>query len=178
GVYVQSVPTDGAAYKAGIKEGDVITKINGNAVTSGMEMSVGIAGYRPGEKVPVTYVRNGKESTIEVILKPTASKIEISNAKVIGDRLGVELENLDTKKAAEYDVEGGVVVKKIKSGGPFSNTRMEPGFIITSVNGRDVKNVDQLGQIVIAGYDELQLEGIYPGYKGVYTYKIKLNEEE
>jgi serine protease Do len=178
GVYVQSVPSDGAAYKAGIKEGDVITKINGSAVSSGMEMSVGIAGYRPGEKVPVTYFRNGRETTVEVVLKGTASKIEVSSAKVIGDRLGVELENLDSKKATEYDIDGGVVVKKIKAGGPFSNTRMEPGFIITSVNGRDVKNIDQLGQIVIAGYEELQLEGIYPGYKGVYTYKIKLNEEE
>jgi Do/DeqQ family serine protease len=178
GVYVQSVPSDGAAVQAGIKEGDVITKINGMPVTSGMEMSAGIASYRPGEKVPVTYVRNGKENTVSVTLKGTVSKIEVSNTKVIGDRLGVDLENLDSKKATEYDLEGGVVVKKIKQGGPLSNTRMETGFIITSVNGNDIKNVDELGQILLAGYDELQLEGIYPGYKGVYTYKIKLNDEE
>jgi Do/DeqQ family serine protease len=177
GVYVQSVPTDGAAAAAGLKEGDVITKINGMEVTSGMEMSAGIASFRPGEKVPVTYVRNGKENTITVTLKGTASKIDISSAKVIGDRLGVELENLDSKKAQEYDIEGGVVVKKIKQGGPLSNTRMDPGFIITSVNGTDIKNVDELGQIVSSGYDELQLEGIYPGYSGVYTYKIKLDQE-
>ncbi len=178
GVYVQSVPSDGAASQAGLKEGDVITKVNGIAVSSGMEMSAGIASYRPGEKVPVTYVRNGKENTVSVVLKGTVSKIEVSNAKVIGDRLGVELEDLDSKKAAQYDIEGGVVVKKIKAGGPFSNTRMEPGFIITSVNGTDIKNIEELGQLLGAGYDQLQLEGIYPGYKGVYTYKIKLNEEE
>lgn len=178
GVYVQSVPSDGAASQAGLKEGDVITKINGTPVSSGMEMSAGIASYRPGEKVPVTYIRNGKENTVNVILKGTVSKIEVSNAKIIGDRLGVELENLDSKKAAQYDIEGGVVVKKIKEGGPFSNTRMEPGFIITSVNGNEIKNVDELGQFLAAGYDQLQLEGIYPGYKGIYTYKIKLNEEE
>ena len=142
-----------------------------------MEMSAGIASYRPGEKVPVTYIRNGKENTVTVTLKRTASKIEISSAKIIGDRLGVELENLDSKKAAEYDIEGGVVVKKIKQGGPLSNTRMDPGFIITSVNGTDIKNIDELGQILAGGYDQLQLEGIYPGYKGVYTYKINLDEE-
>ena len=85
---------------------------------------------------------------------------------------------LDSKKASQYDIEGGVVVKKIKEGGPFSNTRMEPGFIITSVNGNDIKNVDELGQLLAAGYEQLQLEGIYTVYKGVYTYKIKLNEEE
>jgi len=178
GVYVQSVPSDGAASQAGLKEGDVITKVNGTPVSSGMEMSAGIASYRPGEKVPVTYIRNGKENTVNVVLKGTVSKIEVSNVKVIGDRLGVELEDLDSKKASQYDIEGGVVVKKIKEGGPFSNTRMEPGFIITSVNGNEIKNVDELGQLLAAGYEQLQLEGIYPGYKGVYTYKIKLNEEE
>jgi serine protease Do len=176
GVYVQSVPSDGAAAAAGLKEGDVITKINGISVSSGMEMSAGIASFRPGEKVPVTYVRNGKENTVNVTLKANASKIDIS-AKVIGDRLGVELENLDSKKAEEYDIEGGVIVKKIKQGGPLSNTRMDPGFIITSVNGTDIKNVDELGRILSSGYDEIQLEGIYPGYSGVYTYKIKLDEE-
>src|SRR5688500_8641990 len=113
GVYVQSVPSDGAASQAGLKEGDVIIKINGTPVSSGMEMSAGIASYRPGEKVPVTYIRNGKENTVNVILKATVSKIEISNAKVIGDRLGVELENLDSKKASQYDIEGGVVVTEI-----------------------------------------------------------------
>ncbi len=177
GVYVQSVPNDGAAFKAGLKEGDVITKINGLKVSSGMEMSAGIASYRPGEKVPVTYIRNGKENTVDVILKGTISKIEISSAKVIGDRLGVELENLDSKKAAQYDINGGVVVKKIKPGGALSNTRMDPGFIITSVNGRDIKNTDDLGQLLGGAYDQVQLEGIYPGYKGIYTYKIKLNDE-
>jgi len=176
-VYVQSVPTDGAAALAGLKEGDVITKINGNNVSSGMEMSAGIASFRPGEKVPVTYVRNGKEITVNVTLKSTASKIDITSAKVIGDRLGVELENLDSKKAQEYDIEGGVVVKKIKQGGPLSNTRMDPGFIITSVNGNEIKNVDELAQVLGAGYDQLQLEGIYPGYSGIYTYKINLEDE-
>ena len=177
GVYVQTVPSDGAASQAGLKEGDVITKVNGTPVTSGMEMSAGIASYRPGEKVPVTYIRNGKENTVNVILKSTVSKIEISSAKIIGDRLGVELENLDSKKASQYEIAGGVVVKKINQGGPLSNTRMDPGFIITSVNGTDIKNTDELGQLLGAGYDQIQLEGIYPGYKGVYTYKIKLNEE-
>jgi len=117
GVYVQSVPSDGAASQAGLKEGDIITKINGAPVSSGMEMSAGIASYRPGEKVPVTYIRNGKENTVNVVLKGTVSKIEVSNAKIIGDRLGVELENLDNKKAAEYDV--GVDHSRLQAIGPI-----------------------------------------------------------
>jgi len=54
---------------------------------------------------------------------------------------------------------------------------MDPGFIITSVNGNEIKNVDELAQVLGAGYDQLQLEGIYPGYSGIYTYKINLEDE-
>lgn len=179
GVYVQTVPADGAAAAAGIKKGDVITKVNGNNVSSGIEMSGHLASLKPGEKVPVTYIRAGKESTATVILKGTASKIEdISSAEVVGDRLGLELENLDAKKAKEYEVAGGVIVKKIKEGGPFSGTRMEQGFIITTVNGQDVKNADELGKYMNNGTGRLKLEGIYPGYNGTYTYQVKLGDED
>ncbi|MET0467026.1 MAG: trypsin-like peptidase domain-containing protein [Chitinophagaceae bacterium] len=177
GVFVQSVPADGAALAAGIKKGDVIVKLNGNAVSSGIEMSGHLASLKPGEKVPVTYIRAGKEYTANVVLKGTASKIDdVSSAEIVGDRLGLELENLDAAKAKQYEIAGGVRVKKIKSGGPFSGTRMEENFIITTVNGRDVKNADDIGKYMSDGSGRLKLEGIYPGYNGTYTYQIKLDE--
>jgi S1-C subfamily serine protease len=177
GVYALAVPTDGAAYKAGLKKGDIITHINGNMVATGLQMSGQIASYKPGDKVKITYLRSGKEYTTDVVLSGELSKTDISNAEIIGDRLGVELETLDSKKADKYDIEGGVVVKAIKEGGPFSKTRMEQGFIITNVNGRDVKNIDELGNALGAGYGKVRFEGIYPGYNGVYTYEINLNDD-
>jgi serine protease Do len=54
GVYVSGVAPDGAAQAAGIKRGDVITKINGAEVTNGLEMSSVLANYKPGDKVSVT----------------------------------------------------------------------------------------------------------------------------
>jgi serine protease Do len=178
GVYVQSAPTDGAAYKAGLRAGDVITKIAGKPVSNGMELSANIAGFRPGEKVPVTYLRNGKENTVNVTLNATASKIDIADIQIIGDRLGVDLEELSKEKAAKYNLDGGVIVKKIKDGGPLSRTRMEAGFIITNINGRDIKNSEELGRNLNTRNGKLRLEGIYPGYNGVYTYEINLNDED
>lgn len=177
GVYVQAVPSDGAAAAAGLKKGDVITRINGNNVSSGMEMSGHIASFKPGEKVPVTYIRGGKEYEVNISLKGQASKVETNVAEIVGDRLGLELENLDNKKASQNSVAGGVVVKKIKEGGPFSGTRMEEGFIITTVNGRDIKNVDDLGRFMSANDGKIKLEGIYPGFNGVYTYQVKLDND-
>ena len=51
------------------KKGDVITKVNGVNVISGIQMSAQIAGYRPGDKVPVSYIRGGKEYAVNVVLK-------------------------------------------------------------------------------------------------------------
>ncbi len=179
GVYAVAIPADGAAYQAGMKKGDVITKINGMAVTSGLQMSGQIASLKPGEKVRITYVRAGKETTADVTLKGEKSKTDntTASADVVGERLGVDLETLDAKKAEEYKIEGGVVVKDIKEGGVIGRTRMEKNFIITSVNGRDIKNTDQLAQALGTGYGKVKLEGIYPNYEGVYSYQLNLTEE-
>jgi serine protease Do len=177
GVYVLGVPADGAAVKAGLKKGDVITKVNANRVTSGSEMVAHIASFKPGDKVKVSYLRAGKEYTTDIVLKAEISKDDTPVTEIIGDRLGVELENLDAARATKYDIEGGVVVKKIKSDGPFSKTRMEEGFIITTLNGKEVKNTEQLAQALGSGYGKIKLEGIYPGYNGVYTYQIDLGSD-
>ena len=77
-------------------------------------MSGQIASFRPGEKVPVTFLRDGKEKTVNITLKGEKSKIEISYTDIIGDRLGLELEELDAQNARKYEVDGGVIVKKIR----------------------------------------------------------------
>src|SRR5207248_1917263 len=83
GVYVSSVSPDGGAAAAGLKKGDIITKVNNSNVVSGIQMSVQIAGFHPGDKVPVTYVRNGKEYNTSVVLK---KKTDVVNNN-IGTRL-------------------------------------------------------------------------------------------
>jgi len=98
GVYVSGVPTDGGAYAAGIKKGDVITKVNNNPVTTGLEMSAQIASFRPNDKVQISYLRGGKETTTTVTLKSKVSQIDVASA---GEMIGAELANLDPKKADE-----------------------------------------------------------------------------
>jgi S1-C subfamily serine protease len=96
----------------------------------------------------------------------------------IEEKLGADLETLDKKKADQYDIDGGVVVKKIKDGGPFSRTRMQDGFIITSINGMDVTSLEELGRALSSlDGNSIQLEGIYPGYDGIYRYPLNLDEE-
>ncbi|MBS1921024.1 MAG: trypsin-like peptidase domain-containing protein [Bacteroidetes bacterium] len=178
GVYVSAVPSDGGAAQAGIKKGDVITKVNNVSVASGLEMSAQIVSLRPGDKVKITYVRDGKEYNTNVSLKDSPGKLELVAVNSnLSDILGGELENLSKTKADSYDISGGVVVKKIISGGALSKTRMQEGFIITSVNDRDINSIDDLKNALSGISGTVRLEGIYPGYDGTYTYPLNLGDQ-
>jgi Do/DeqQ family serine protease len=177
GVYVLAVPADGGAAAAGIKKGDIITKVNNVPVSSGLEMSAQLASFRPKDKVPVTYKRGGKEYTIAVTLKAEVSTIAAATPENIQDKIGADLATLDPKKAEQFEVDGGVTVKKISEGGKLSETKMEEGFVITSVNGRPVKSVEELSKLLDNVLGTVSLEGFYPGYRGTYKYPLNLNND-
>ena len=177
GVYVSAVPSDGGAAAAGIKKGDLITKVNNVQVSSGLEMSAQIAGFRPKDKVNVSYKRAGKEYTTSVTLKAQPSVIAEVTPDNIQDRIGADLATLDSQKALQYEVDGGVVVRKIREGGKLSETKMDEGFVITSVNGRLVNSLDELSRLLDSQIGTVKLEGFYPGYRGNYTYPLNLNND-
>ncbi len=175
GVFVSDAPVGGAANAAGIKKGDIVTKVNGIAVTSGPEMVEQITRYKPGDKITVTYVRDGKEQLANLTLKNKVGNTDAVKVETIIDKLGAELETLDKRKAATYDVAGGVVVKKLGNGA-LKTTKMQEGFVITSINGQVIKDVEDLKSALEKnkGYT-IKLEGIYPGYEGSYGYPLNLN---
>jgi putative serine protease PepD len=68
GAQVKDINPGGAGDKAGLKEGDVITAINGAVVPSSEALVAAVRGYNPGEKVTITYTRGGQKSKAEVTL--------------------------------------------------------------------------------------------------------------
>lgn len=69
GIYVQRVTDGGGAKAAGVKQGDVITAINGEKVTSMNNLNAKLIQYRPGETVKLTIIREKKEMELNVELK-------------------------------------------------------------------------------------------------------------
>ncbi len=176
GIYASEVPTDGGAYAAGIRKGDILKKINGTEITSGAEMQGLISRYKPGDKLPVTYNRNGKENTVTVTLKNKAGNFEIVKADAVLETLGADFTTLESKKAKEYGVAGGVIVKKINEGALNDQTRMKDGFIILKVNDKEIKSVEEM-KAAVGNNKTITISGFYPGYDGIYEYPISLGEE-
>ena len=175
GIYAQEVPTDGGAYAAGIRKGDVVKKIDGIEVNSGAEMQGILSRFKPGDKITITYTRGGKENVTSVTLKNKAGNFDIVKADATLDLLGAQLVTLDAKKAKEYSITGGVVVKKINEGALNDQTRMKDGFVILKINDKEVKSVEELRSIIGAN-KTITISGFYPGYDGVYEYPITLSQ--
>jgi Do/DeqQ family serine protease len=174
GVYVMDTPPDGAAAHAGIQKGDIITKLNGVAVVTGAEMVGQIATYSPGDKVTVTYKRDGKENTVSIVLRNNTGTTTVVKTSAL-DKLGATLENLNKKDATTLEVKGGVVVKSVTENGLMDKSRIQEGFIILKANGQEVKSVDEFQKILEKASGTVKLEGVFPGYEGVYTYPLRIS---
>jgi serine protease Do len=178
GVYVTGVADNGAAVAAGLKKGDFITKVNGTDVNSSAELVEQVTRYKPGDKISVNYTRDGEDKTVTVTLRNNAGNYDLvkqDNSTI--SKLGAEFATLDPKKAKEYGVPGGVIVKKINTTGAISDqTRMRDGFIIVKVNDTDVKNMDEFKD-AIGSSKSVTVSGFYPGYDGLYDYPLSLGDD-
>lgn len=171
GVVVGEVMSKSAAEEAGLKKGDKIIKLENKSVATWAELVGTVASYRPGQKLAVTYLRSGKESTTTLTLKNSSGNTEIVKTSVL-DKLGAEFETLSSAKAKEYGVEGGVSVKSLTDGLIADQTTIKKGFIIVRAGGKAVKTVDDLKLAIDNAGNSIIIEGIYPGYEGVYQYAI------
>lgn len=177
GVYVSGVSKDGGADMAGIKEGDFIIKIEGTPINSSADLVGQIAISRPGDKVNVTYMRDGKEYTVPVVLKNSTGTTDVVKTSSL-DKLGADLETVSRKDATTYGIKGGIRIRSIDDKGAFSKTRIEEGFVITKINNKEVLSVDDLRkELDKVGSGSVKVEGVYPGYEGVYPYTIKIGSE-
>jgi S1-C subfamily serine protease len=175
GIYITNLVKYGDAMEGGIKCGDIIRKINDIPVNSGSELQEQLSKFRPGDKVNVTYERNNSQKTVQVILKNNAGNYDIVKSATLLDNLGADLVTLDAKKAKEYGLNGGVIVRKINEGVINDQTRMRDGFIITKANGKTVKSVEDLSNI-IGNSNEVTITGVYPGYSEPFEYPLVLND--
>jgi serine protease Do len=177
GVYVMSVRNEGAAAEAGIKKGDIITKINGIPVVSGADLVGQITTYRPGDKISLTWQRDGKEYTKNITLRNISGTTDVVKTSVL-DKLGADFATLSKDDAAELKVKGGVVIKSIGSRGLLSKVRVQEGYVITKADNKEITSVDDLRKVLENAKGSVKIEGMYPGYEGVYPIVINLDNAQ
>jgi S1-C subfamily serine protease len=176
GIVVTDVVEGGAAKAAGIKVGDILTKINGAAVTSSPELQEQIAKYKPNDKITITLKRDNKDLTLNATLKAKLGNTDLASSSKAAEKLGGKLETIDKATAEKNDVEGGVIVKELGTG-ILGKSKVEKGFVITHVNDQPVKNTEEFYEALkkLTG-GTVKLSGVYPGFFGNYAFMLNLNE--
>jgi serine protease Do len=150
GVLLSDIQPGSPAEEAGLKDGDIVTTINGQKVTDMNELRMTIANTAPGTKVTLGIFRDGKEQQTEV----TIGELEADEAAPsthaetrIEANLGMSVQDLDASTARLLSVDPnleGVVVTSVMPGSDAQRSGLAPKDIILEVGGERVGSVDEL----------------------------------
>ena len=170
GIYVAKVTEESAAEEAGMKEGDVITAIDGKPVNKMAELQEVLAKKRPGDKVTVTYLRDKKKATKTVTLKNEKGNTQVVK-KADLDVLGGNFRAITNAQKEQLNIGYGLEVLKVNSG-RLKTAGITKGFIIQRVNDNAVKTIDDLHNAVKEASTSkdpvLYIQGVYPTGKKAY----------
>lgn len=178
GAYVSSFAEKSAAKDAGVKEGDVVVKLDNVHIKTSTALTEFIGRKRPGDKVSVTVNRNGKEVIIPVVLKGRDGKTTVVSAEERDGfaSLGIELEDVDTKQLKLLDLGNGIRVKALGNGKLARYTEIREGFIITRVNDTEVKSVNEFNELLKKKKtgDLVILSGTYEDFPREFNYAFRM----
>ncbi len=158
GAKINRVVKESPAEKAGLKEGDVITKVGSKKIDGTDDLVNAISDYKPNDKVDITYKRNGKENPATVTLGEDKSgafsynfntpdfNIDIPRSPIAPEgfnfnysrkpRIGLQIQDVEDGK--------GVTVKDVDEDSPAAKAGIKEGDVITQVNGKEIAGVDEL----------------------------------
>lgn len=169
GVYVYGVADNSSANEAGMRKGDVITSINGIKVNSVAEMLEVIGQHRPGEIVAVDYLRDGNDKSANLLLRNKDGKTGIIKKEDVNvvDLLGADFTELSPEEKRFLRVEGGLKISDLRDG-LLSAQGVRKNFIITGIEKRPVKSVEDLTKLLENKKGGVVVEGIYPNRMRAY----------
>jgi serine protease Do len=158
GVTVSSVVPGSPADQAGLKVGDTITTVDGHKVSKGTELVADIAARKPGVKVAIGFLRNGKQEDTTVTI---ADRAKLFAARLSEDdsgsdestpkqsKLGITVRKLTPEMAERLDMPAGkgVIVQDVKAGSFAEDINLGRGDVILEVNKQPVNSEEDFAKI-------------------------------
>ena len=149
GALIANVAPGSAAAAAGLKPGDVVTAVNGEAVTRSGMLSSLIGLSAPGENVKLKVWREHASRDVQIKLgsaDPSSAQVADAEGSVQGGQLGLNLRALTRDERRASGIEQGLVVEGVA--GPAARAGIEPGDVLLAINGKPVQSVEQLKDVL------------------------------
>jgi len=147
GAVVTQVEADSPAAKAGLKVGDVITKLDGQKVSDAGELQVEVGQKGPGTTIKLEVIRDGKNTTIPVTLEAMGSRDKEGNE--VGENehdkihWGLGLADMTPDLRQQLQAPGsvhGAVIEQVQPGSSADNAGLQRGDVIVQVDRHDVQS--------------------------------------
>ncbi|MCI7273333.1 Do family serine endopeptidase [bacterium] len=148
GIYVAEVSADGAAAAAGLKQGDVITAIDGKTIEKFGQLQELLVNHRPGDKVAVTYLRDKKKHTVQITLRNiqgTTTAVKTLDT----ESMGAALRPLNDQEKQQLNLPYGLMISAIRDG-KFKEAGLTKGLIIMKVNEKEMRTTSDFEEAVKA----------------------------
>ncbi|MBZ5597012.1 MAG: Do family serine endopeptidase [Acidobacteriia bacterium] len=157
GVTISNVVAGSPADQAGLKVGDTIISVDGKSVKNGDELVADIASRRPGSKVNLGFVRNGKkqESAVTVADRAKLFAARLGQEEEGSDetqpkesKLGLNVRALTQDMADRLDVPvKGVIVQDVKAGSFADDVSLQRGDVILEINKQSVNSEEDFNRV-------------------------------
>ena len=158
GVPISSVVPGSPADQSGLKVGDTITSVDGKKVTKGSELVADIASRKPGSKVNLAFIRNGKPQETTVTIADRAKLFAARLGEDQGNedentpkpsKFGVTVRKVTPEMADRLDIPGGkgVIVQDVKPGSFAEDVNLARGDIILEINKQSVNSEEDFARI-------------------------------
>ena len=147
GALVMEVADRSSAKQAGLKEGDVITSIDGHSISTMSDLQEAISTHKPGDKVRMAVDRKGKAMTIDLVLKNSEGNTD-AVTRIDESSIGAAFLELTEKEMSDLGISYGVKVVGVDRDGKFFRAGIRKGDVILAVNNLRVSKKDDVEKVV------------------------------
>ena len=151
GAIVSQVTPDSPAASAGLKQGDVISELNGKKILNGSELQVAVSEDRPGTKIALGVIRDGKLTTVNLTVGEFHGKNDVESADGDGGpqnngKLGISVGDLTADARQQIHAPEqlhGVVVQQVRPNSPADDAGLQAGDVIVEIDRKPAASASQ-----------------------------------
>ncbi|GAA6166424.1 DegQ family serine endoprotease [Sessilibacter corallicola] len=152
GALVARVEPGSPAQTAGVQNGDIITRFNGQKIIESGDLPHAVGITTPGDTVEMQVIREGRKKLLDVTVTALDSGVAFAVDDSFGgssdnSKLGMVVDNLPRELANQFDINEGVVVRSVSPNGPAAEAGIQEGDVITQIGFKAISNLNNFQDV-------------------------------
>jgi serine protease Do len=148
GALIAQVEPDSPAAKAGLEPGDVVVGFSGKPVVDASDLPHAVGLMKPGQETTAEIIRKGGRKRLEIVVGSRPDDDQAAAGNAAGDRLGVEVVELDERTRTNWRLAGGVQVSEVYPDSPAEAAGLQAGDVIVQLGYNAINDLSDYDRVV------------------------------